>query len=222
MINRFVKKISLVFLILFIMFECIYGQDKIKIGVDLGYDFVGIKTDRAEFSFLAPTWGLNLELNKKINFTVEYLSGEDSVIVGNSNFNFDWSQITSSLNYKIINEDKSLWVSAIYRGFQIKSSWEGLSDKDNWKGIGLGISYKPKLSENLYASFGVNYFPGLTSSIGDYSNFEISGKLQYKLKNNQNNSIILHYTNQNLSSLSDNIRDISVNQIGLKFSFIFE
>lgn len=206
----------LLFLVIFV-FSLVSAEEKnIGVSFDVGSDLVGIETQTADFSFIGPSFGLTLDFNKKLRSSFNYISGEDSVLVGNSNLNFNWRQFNASIDYKILNEDKSIWASLLYRSFEIKTAWNDMSDKDNWNGLGIGLSYKPKLSENLYGSIGLNYFPTLSSEIGDYSNLEICGSLEYKFKNNDKVSLILHYTNQNLSSQSDNIGDIKVNQAGLK------
>ncbi|MCS6956004.1 MAG: porin family protein [Candidatus Calescibacterium sp.] len=207
-----------------IIFMCVaylsWGSGNINgpdISFSLGGDFVGIDTVTADFSFFAPSFGLHLGLGDKFKANFNYITGEDSVGVGNSNFDLNWRQFNTSLDYKLINDDKSLWLSLLYRQFEISSSWQNMSDKDSWNGLGIGISYKPKLSENFYGSLSINYFPTLTSGIGDYSNLELSGSVEYKFKNNEKFSLILHYTNQNLSSLSEGVDNLKINQAGLKF-----
>lgn len=187
------------------------------ISFSLGGDFVGIDTVTADFSFFAPSFGLYWKIGEKFKLSFDYVTGEDKVNVVTDDFNLSWKQFNTSLDYKLTNEDRSIFLSLLYRQFEISSSWQDMSDKDSWNGLGIGISYKPKLSENFYGSLTINYFPTLTSGIGDYSNIELSGSLEYKFKNNEKFFLILHYTTQNLSSLSEEISDIKINQMGLKF-----
>ncbi|MFN3995459.1 MAG: hypothetical protein ACK4GR_02890 [bacterium] len=195
-------------------------NESMEFSFAVGGQGVDLKTARASFSFIAPNITLNTKINPKFNLLFNYSEGKDSVPVGNDSFGMKWKQWGGSFDYKILNDDKSLWVSLLYREFGIKSTWRNEVDEDSWKGIGLGLSFRPKIKENLYGKIGINYFPSLKGNISNYKNFEVMGQVEYVLKNNKN-SLLLHYTNQNLTSLTQNIGDIKVNQLGISFKTKF-
>ena len=192
------------------------SENGIKLTLSAGMQAVGLKTVTASFSFLAPVLSLESQINPKFKISTNYSSGSDKVNVGNSNYNLKWREFNISADYKLLNEDKSLWASLLYKQFELNSSWNQQEDKDTWGGIGIGICYNTKIRENLKGLVSLNYFPNLSSGIGDYKNLEIKGQVEYEMKNNKN-SIILYYNNQNLTSISNNISDMSINQVGIKF-----
>ncbi|MFN4219875.1 MAG: hypothetical protein ACK4GJ_03010 [bacterium] len=217
---RKILRFSILITIFTLMISTASERINNNIELSIGYNAATLKTSLAKFSFSPLVIDLTTKLNQKLNFSINYTFGEGDKIIEQNEYDLKWKQWGGSFDYKILNDDKSLWVSLLYREFGIKSTWRNEVDEDSWKGIGLGLSFRPKIRENLYGKIGINYFPFLSGDISNYKNFEVTGQVEYVLKNNKN-SLLLHYTNQNLTSLTQNIGDIKVNQLGISFKTKF-